>query len=311
MGSFQSQYRGQLSSAPSGPCHPSLRALPSHCDCPAAPQPPRPQQGANKPRGATRSLLPRWSLCSCGPRDQGARLHQPHDGAAHSPEFLQRFGGQWGEAVGGLELWPQPACSQLGPWRGQSQQDHPPPPRLIPTVFRLHGQCLEMARSARPSITLDLGSPFLFPCPSLSLFYFSLSFVSPSSPGDSQPLSFYIYTSISLSVLFSVFLSPYLSFASPYPDPGSSASACVCLRRPVFPPPPALSPSKLTPGPDLPEALLSGTPAGSSAAALARPHPGHCLGARWPLSCYQLEMNQRLGNGGVGVLSPGTHGALS
>ena len=65
----------------------------------------------------------------------------------------------------------------------------------------------------------------LFVCLCLSLFCFSLSFVSPSSPRDSQPLSFYIYTSVSLSVLLSVFLPPYLSFLSPYPDPGSSASA--------------------------------------------------------------------------------------
>ena len=108
--------------------------------------------------------------------------------------------------------------------------------------------CSDRMRSAwgRPGqptapISPDLGSPLLsLSVSDQSFLFFSLR--------DSQPLFFYIYTSVSLSILLSVFLSPYLSFLSPYPDPGSSASAAsvsgslspcfpLCLSRPPSSPP--------------------------------------------------------------------------
>ena len=102
--------------------------------------------------------------------------------------------------------------------------------------------------SPPPPSLLTLGHLFSL-CPSLiqSLLFFSLFRKSIQPPGLPTPL-FYIYTSVSLSILLSAFLSPYLSFLSPYPDPGSSASAAsvsgslspcfpLCLSRPPSSPP--------------------------------------------------------------------------
>ena len=131
----------------------------------------------------------------------------------------------WGLCLAEIEsASPAPTSGSLfsaacaGPGDGQGS---PPPPSLL-TLGPLFSVCL-------------------------CLVCFSLSFVSPSSSRDSQPLSFRIYTSVSLSVWLSVFLSPYL-FPITYPYPGSSASAvsvsislppCFspCLSRPPSSPP--------------------------------------------------------------------------
>lgn len=194
--------------------------------------------------------------------------------------------------------------------------------RPVPCSDPLCSGCMGSAweaRSAHSPISIDLGSPLLSSSVSLSLFYFSLSFVSLCSPRDSQPLSTYIYTSVSLSVLLSVFLSPYLSFSSPYPDPGSSASAAVCLHLPVsLLLSLSLSPSSptLSLPPSSPPTLIFLRLCGPEPLQAARPQPwqdalGHFLVPHGPSSFYQLEMNQRLGNGGVGLLSPSARGALS
>ena len=62
----------------------------------------------------------------------------------------------------------------------------------------------------------------------LSLLFFFLFGEFPQ-PRDPQPLSAYICPSVHLFAAVRVSLPPYLSSPSPWPDPGSSASACVSL----------------------------------------------------------------------------------